>query len=49
VLVRQEGRQRFYSLNQSALTVCCGVLVNTFAPDYAANIIPVESIGKAKE
>ena len=35
VLVRQEGRQRFYTLNQEALTVCCGSLVRRFAPDYA--------------
>jgi DNA-binding transcriptional ArsR family regulator len=44
VHVRQEGRQRFYSLNQEALTVCCGVLVNQFAPSYAAQIIPLDSI-----
>lgn len=35
VLVRQEGRQRFYTLNQARLTVCCGTLLRTFAPDYA--------------
>lgn len=44
VLVRQEGRQRFYTLNQEMLSVCCGILVNQFAPDYAASIIPVDSI-----
>jgi DNA-binding transcriptional ArsR family regulator len=36
VLVRQDGRQRFYTLNQKHLTVCCGMLVRSFAPDYAA-------------
>ncbi len=36
VLVRQEGRQRFYTLNQQQMTACCGVLVKAFAPDYAA-------------
>jgi ArsR family transcriptional regulator len=35
VLVRQEGRQRFYTLNQQQLTVCCGTLIHVFAPDYA--------------
>jgi ArsR family transcriptional regulator, arsenate/arsenite/antimonite-responsive transcriptional repressor len=35
VHVRQEGRQRFYSLNQEYFTVCCGVLMNNFAPTYA--------------
>lgn len=35
--MRQEGRQRFYTLNQHQFTVCCGQLVQTFAPDFAAN------------
>jgi ArsR family transcriptional regulator len=35
VRVRQEGRQRFYTLNQEQLTVCCGTLVRVFAPDFA--------------
>jgi DNA-binding transcriptional ArsR family regulator len=37
VLVRQEGRQRFYTLNQDQLNVCCGVLIQVFAPDHAPN------------
>jgi len=44
VLVRQEGRQRFYSLNQEQLTVCCGQLMTSFAPDYSVNVIPVTQI-----
>lgn len=44
VLVRQEGRQRFYTLNQEHLTVCCGALVRSFAPDYSANLVPVDAI-----
>lgn len=44
VLVRQEGRQRFYTLNQEQLTVCCGMLVRSFAPDYARKIVPVDAI-----
>jgi hypothetical protein len=42
--MRQEGRQRFYTLNQEYLTVCCGQLVNFFAPDYETKIIPVDQI-----
>jgi DNA-binding transcriptional ArsR family regulator len=44
VLVRQEGRQRFYTLNQQYLTMCCGQLVRSFAPDYAANVVAIDSI-----
>ncbi|MEZ4661354.1 MAG: metalloregulator ArsR/SmtB family transcription factor [Caldilineaceae bacterium] len=33
--VRQEGRQRFYTLNQAQFTVCCGTLMRNFAPDFA--------------
>ncbi len=36
VLVRQEGRQRFYTLNQAQMTVCCGVLMHVFVPDHSA-------------
>ncbi len=35
VHVRQEGRHRFYSLNQECFTVCCGSLMQNFAPNYA--------------
>src|SRR5579859_8168428 len=34
VLMRQDGRQRFYTLNQEQLTVCCGRLMRTFAPNH---------------
>lgn len=48
VNVRQEGRQRFYTLDQEQITVCCGRLMTTFAPDYAnseeAPIITVQEI-----
>jgi ArsR family transcriptional regulator len=44
VNARQEGRQRFYTLNQQQMTVCCGALVSTFAPDYADNIVDPDSI-----
>lgn len=41
VHVRQEGRQRFYSLNQEHVTLCCGVLIKQFAPDHADEITAV--------
>jgi len=34
VTVRQEGRQRFYTLNQEQVTLCCGVLMEVFAPEF---------------
>jgi ArsR family transcriptional regulator, arsenate/arsenite/antimonite-responsive transcriptional repressor len=48
VHIRQEGKYRFYSLNQERFTVCCGMLVRSFAPDYVENIIPVDAIPVAK-
>ena len=44
VIVRQEGRQRFYTLNQERMTVCCGMLVRAFAPDYTTNLVTVDRI-----
>lgn len=46
VHVREEGRQRFYTLNQEYFTVCCGTLMRNFAPSYAgqeesATIAPI--------
>jgi ArsR family transcriptional regulator len=34
VSVRQDGRQRFYTLDQAQITVCCGTLMRVFAPEY---------------
>lgn len=44
VLKRQEGKHRFYTLNQEYLTICCGTLVRNFAPDYTSNLITVDKI-----
>jgi ArsR family transcriptional regulator len=44
VFIREEGRQRFYTLNQEYFNVCCGMLVSTFAPDYNKQVISPESI-----
>ena len=51
VLVRQEGRQRFYTLNQRQVTVCCGVLARTFAPNYTEepNVVLGQTIRAADE
>ncbi len=34
--VREEGRQTFYTLNQQRVVVCCGQLLNIFAPEETA-------------
>ncbi|HLY25917.1 MAG TPA: metalloregulator ArsR/SmtB family transcription factor [Aggregatilineales bacterium] len=44
VQVRQEGRQRFYTLNQEQVTMCCGNLVRAYAPDYAQQIVRIQDI-----
>jgi DNA-binding transcriptional ArsR family regulator len=44
VTVRQEGRQRYYTLNQARMTACCGMLISRFAPDYASKVIQPDSI-----
>jgi DNA-binding transcriptional ArsR family regulator len=44
VIVREDGRHRFYTLNQEQLTVCCGVLMRTFAPEVGGRLISVDSI-----
>ncbi len=33
VSVKQEGRQRFYTLDQGRVTACCSRLMGLFAPD----------------
>ena len=40
VHVRQEGRQRFYTLNQERFTVICDSLMRNFAPDFVGNSFP---------
>ena len=48
VSVRQEGRQRFYTLNQDQVVMCCGNLMRRFAPDYSEQVIRVDSIAVKK-
>jgi len=33
VNTRREGKQVFYTLNQDAVALCCGTLMQNFAPD----------------
>jgi ArsR family transcriptional regulator, arsenate/arsenite/antimonite-responsive transcriptional repressor len=44
VMMRQEGKHRYYTLNQEFMTVCCGVLVRQFAPNYTAKLVSVDEI-----
>jgi ArsR family transcriptional regulator, arsenate/arsenite/antimonite-responsive transcriptional repressor len=44
VTVRQEGRQRFYTLNQEQMTACCGVLMRKYQLPEAEKLIPVGQI-----
>lgn len=45
VLVQQEGRQRFYTLNRAQVTECCGILMRVFAPEGADPVLPISAIG----
>ena len=33
VNVRRQGKQVFYTLNQESVAVCCGILMERFAPE----------------
>ena len=43
-LVRQDGRQRFYTLNQEEWTVCCNRLFRKGDPNGANALVPVSLI-----
>ncbi len=36
VTVRHEGKQTYYTLNQGHLALCCGQLIQVFAPETEA-------------
>lgn len=44
VHARREGKQIFYSLNQDTVAVCCGTLMQTFAPEVT--IVPLRHLDK---
>lgn len=45
VYTRREGKQIYYSLNQDAVAVCCGMIMQNFAPEKA--VIPISSVNPA--
>ena len=46
VYTRREGKQIFYSLNQEAVAVCCGNILDKFAPDTvgSSSVIRLDDI-----
>ena len=49
VNVRNEGKQTFYSLNQGKVVLCCGNLIEVFAPQSkAGDMIIIKSGPEAK-
>ena len=36
VSLRHDGKQTFYTLNQERITLCCGQIMNVFAPEEEA-------------
>ncbi len=42
VQLRRDGKQVFYTLNQDEVTVCCGRIMRTLAPERT---IPEEKVG----
>jgi ArsR family transcriptional regulator, arsenate/arsenite/antimonite-responsive transcriptional repressor len=48
VHTRREGKQIFYTLNQDAVSVCCGMLMGKFAPEKVGDgLIAMQDIGIA--
>ncbi len=42
VHTRREGKQIFYSLNQGAVALCCGTLMQKFAPEVSLDSIVIK-------
>jgi DNA-binding transcriptional ArsR family regulator len=45
--VRHEGKQSFYTLNQSRVVACCGQIMLVFAPEAAASAAATGTIQEA--
>lgn len=43
--VRHEGKQTYYTLNQARMAVCCGQLMQVFAPESEVT----EAVNKVRE
>jgi len=39
VATRREGKQVFYTLNQEEVAVCCGNLMQIFAPEKSISLV----------
>jgi ArsR family transcriptional regulator len=46
VSMRSEGRQTFYTLDQNKVAVCCGQLLQVFAPETDATEAVKESLSQ---
>ncbi len=44
VHTRREGKQIFYSLDQDAVAVCCGTLMQSFAPEKVSAAVPLAAV-----
>jgi len=44
VEARPEGKQTFYTLDQSRVVYCCGQLMTTFAPEEKATVVLAHEI-----
>lgn len=44
VSVRQEGRQRFYTLNRDRVKICCGLILDVFQIENPEIVIRPEAI-----
>ncbi|MEP7284595.1 MAG: metalloregulator ArsR/SmtB family transcription factor [Chloroflexota bacterium] len=44
VIVRQEGRQRFYTLNQEEWELCCNRLYRKGDPNQFKNLVAIDTI-----
>src|SRR5580765_955917 len=45
--VRHEGKQSFYTLNQSRVVACCGQIMMVFAPEAAADAVASGTLQEA--
>jgi ArsR family transcriptional regulator len=44
VSVRQEGRQRFYTLNRDRVKICCGLILDVFQVENPETVISPDEI-----
>ena len=44
VIIREEGKQTFYTLNQENIAVCCGQIMLKFAPESETTLTVKQTI-----